>query len=371
MSSHLHPLPTPGAGAHAAGEAAAAHAATPLCPTAPTRDGRPLAARAGGKAAKRVLGLGAAALALGTALPGPAALAAPTTHGAATNASADYSYTTLGDTADPTFNQLLGINDFGMIAGYFGSGTPAATHPNQGYRVAPYTGATFTAENFPGSQQTQVIAINDWGNTVGFYANANGANFGFLDENGAMTSVSDPMTTSNPPVNQLLGFNNQGTAVGFYNDAKGNSHAYRWARQTKKFTAIAPPGSTSATATGINDHGSVAGFFTATNGATEGFIEKSGSWTILQYPGSSNTQVLGINNAGTVVGSYAGAHKSTHGFVWSAGSFKTVDDPSGVGSTVVNGLNNLGAVVGFYTDAKGNTDGFVAYPHVAGVPTAS
>src|SRR5271165_231669 len=34
---------------------------------------------------------------------------------------------------DPTFNQELGIDNAGVIAGYFGSG--AAGHPNKGYTV--------------------------------------------------------------------------------------------------------------------------------------------------------------------------------------------------------------------------------------------
>src|SRR6266404_9377176 len=64
---------------------------------------------------------------------------------------------------DPTFNQELGINNAGVIAGYFGSG--AAGHPNKGYTVVrPYnTQLDFTNENFPGSFQTQVIGINNRG----------------------------------------------------------------------------------------------------------------------------------------------------------------------------------------------------------------
>ncbi len=42
-----------------------------------------------------------------------------------------YSFTTLNNSNDLTFNQLLGINDHGEIAGYFGSGV--AGHPNKGY----------------------------------------------------------------------------------------------------------------------------------------------------------------------------------------------------------------------------------------------
>jgi hypothetical protein len=53
----------------------------------------------------------------------------------AATARIGYGFRTLDDTADPTFNQLLGINDSGLIAGYFGSGAPG--HPNMGYQLAP------------------------------------------------------------------------------------------------------------------------------------------------------------------------------------------------------------------------------------------
>ena len=282
--------------------------------------------------------------------------------------SAHYSFLTLGDDRDPTFNQLLGINDFGEIAGYFGSGSPADVHPNKGFTVAPYSANTFTNENFTGSQQTQVTAINDWGNTVGFYALPSGANYGFLDEDGVISSVTDPLTTSKPPVDQLLGFNNNGQAAGFYNDAKGNGHAYTWDRMTKAFTPVIPPGATSATATAINDHGEVAGFFTETNGNIISFIKQGGAWTRVAVPGSTTTEVFGLNDQGSAVGMYVGQHKQTYGFIFNGGGLSTVSDPNGVGSTIVNGLNNAGDLVGFYTDAKGNTDGFVAAPRLVGIP---
>src|SRR5579871_4509728 len=61
-----------------------------------------------------------------------------------------YAFTTLDDQADPTFNQLLGINDHGVIAGYFGSGLSG--HPNKGYTlVPPYGQGNYINENFPGS----------------------------------------------------------------------------------------------------------------------------------------------------------------------------------------------------------------------------
>ena len=222
-----------------------------------------------------------------------------------------------------------------------------------------------------GSQQTQVTAINDWGNTVGFYASASGANYGYLDEGGVTSSVSDPLTTSKPPVNQLLSLNNDGQAAGFYNDSKGNSHAYIWDRITRAFTPVNPLGATSATATAINDHGAVGGFFTEANGNIASFIKQGTTWKILSVPGSATTEIFGLNDEGAAVGMYVGQHKQTYGFIYSSqGTFKTISDPNGVGSTVVNGLNNLGQIVGFYTDTNGNTDGFIASDHLVGIPFA-
>ena len=40
----------------------------------------------------------------------------------AVQAAPTYTFQTLNNNADPTFNQLLGINNAGTIAGYFGSG---------------------------------------------------------------------------------------------------------------------------------------------------------------------------------------------------------------------------------------------------------
>ena len=79
------------------------------------------------------------------------------------------SFTTLNDAADPTFNQLLGINNGGKIAGYFGSGAPG--HPNKGYTLTPpYGQGNYHNENFPGSVQTQVTGLNNKDLTVGFWA---------------------------------------------------------------------------------------------------------------------------------------------------------------------------------------------------------
>src|SRR5271157_974191 len=80
-----------------------------------------------------------------------------------------YTFFTYDNPSDPTFNQLLGINNSGLISGYFGSG--AAGHPNQGYLFTPPS--SYASENFPNSVQTQVTGLNNIGTTVGFFSNTN------------------------------------------------------------------------------------------------------------------------------------------------------------------------------------------------------
>ena len=179
--------------------------------------------------------------ALGLALPQAAGAAQAARETATSPSVTSFSFRTLDDHKDKTFNQLLSINDNGTIAGYFGIGTPAATHPNKGYVLhAPYGQNNYTNENFPGSQQTQVTGINLSGTTCGFYADPAGDNFGFVLKNGVWTAVIDPHTTGT--TNQLLGLNNNGMAVGFYTDSKGHAHGYEFNFHTDTFSAINIPG---------------------------------------------------------------------------------------------------------------------------------
>jgi hypothetical protein len=83
-----------------------------------------------------------------------------------------------------TFTQLLGINDFEVIAGYHGANV------NKGLVFTFRNG--FTPENFLGSAQTQVIGINNRGFTDGFFIDMAGTTHGFLDINGTFTTGALP-----------------------------------------------------------------------------------------------------------------------------------------------------------------------------------
>jgi hypothetical protein len=279
------------------------------------------------------------------------------------DASAGYSYQTVDNQKDVTFNQLLGINNADTIAGYFGSGMKG--HPNKGYTLH----VSFSNENFPGSAQTQVIGLNNGDATVGFWVDKEGANHGFYSIAGKTFETADDPTMSHakPAMDQLLGVNDHNVAVGFYADAKGTNHGYAYDIDTHRYSQVTVAGDSNVTAAAINNEGDIAGFATNAAGTTEGYLLLSGGRVVhLDVQGAASTQAFGVNDGDEVVGAYTvGKDKNamTYGFTWSPGfGFQTVNDPNGVGSTTINGVNDRGQVVGFYTDSKGNTDGFVGRP---------
>lgn len=319
--------------------------------------------------------IGAAVVASGALVLGSVAAAGPAAATPARVASAaashrvpaSYVFLTLGSHKDRTFNQLLGINSNGKIAGYFGSG--AKGHPNKGYTVRPpFHQSDFRSENFPGSKQTQVTGLNNHGVTVGFFSTQNKAslvddNIGFWAHNHHFHPIVFPTTdNSSPVVDQLLGVNDHRRAVGFYVNAAGNNRAYRFNIKTGNFHRVRIPGATAVVATGINNKGSISGFFTNSSGTHGFFLRHTGTLFILDAPGATMTQAFGVNKHGEVVGAWTSGSES-HGFTWTRqGGFNTVDDPNGIGATVINGIDKQGVLVGFYTNSNGNTKGMIAVP---------
>lgn len=281
-----------------------------------------------------------------------------------TGAHASYVFQNIINAGDPVFNQELGINSGGTIAGYFGDGTML---PNKGYSVVPpYGSGNFTNENFPGSVQTQVTGINNAGDTVGFWIDGAGANHGFTDFGGLFMSYDAPTTSpAVPPFTQFLGVNNSREVAGFDTEANGNDQAFTFLGNIFNFLAV--PNAMSAAATGLNNNGVVVGFDSSnTTGNTEGFIDNNGTFTHLEFPGETFTQFLGVNDSGQVVGFYMDAAGVNHGLLYNllSNTWQTVDDPfqgisAGQGTTI-NGLNDAGQLVGFYVNAAGATIGVVA-----------
>jgi hypothetical protein len=364
-------------------KARSAHARTSVRGTrSGSRIGRPLALAALGMAA-----VAGGAVAVHTfSGPAGASLTADAGHQAGAAALGarsrpSWSFSTLDNRNDPTFNQLLGINDHDQIAGYFGSG--AQGHPNKGYLLLlSRRGSQYVSENVPGAVQTQVTGLNNRGVTVGFWSGQNtasqmNANVGFYTWAGRFHSVAFPSrASSSPPVNQLLGVSDADVAVGFWTDSRGNAHGYTYSLIQHRFRAVTVPGAVSVTAAGINDAGVVAGFYTGPGGVTRAFTRgPAGRITRLTFPGASATQAFGINNLGEVAGTYmtgSGKSAESFGFTWTrGGGFRSVTDPLGRGTTTINGVNDAGDLVGFYTGPAGRTHGLLwAAGHFTAPPAA-
>jgi hypothetical protein len=289
-------------------------------------------------------------------------------------ARAGYAFQDIINPGDVTFNQELGINSSGEIAGYFGSGN--AGFPNKGYTtVPPSYNTSFTNENFPASAQTQVTGINDAGTTVGFWSDTNlgggDNNFGFVDQGGVFTGVNNPNTGAGPPtINQLLGVNNGNLAVGFYVDGNGVTHGYTYGIVGGIFSAdINDPNAGAGsgqgtTAAAINNAGEIAGFYVDSSGVFHGFVDSGGSFSTIDPTGSTSTVLLGINDNGFAVGDWIDSSMVMHGLLYDLNNntFQNVDDPFGIGTTTINGINDKGQLVGFYVNGEDRTIGLLATP---------
>ena len=178
-----------------------------------------------------------AARALGTVALTAAAAGGFIASGGTAHADAPttFTYTTLNNSNDLTFNQLLGINDNGVIAGYFGSGM--AVHPNKGYYLLPhYCQLDYRVENFPGSTQTQVTGLNNGSAQVGFpvphqHRHRRRLRLVLARQRAHLHPGQRPAARpgsrpDQPPVTQLLGVNDHNIAVGFENDSNSDAHGF-------------------------------------------------------------------------------------------------------------------------------------------------
>jgi hypothetical protein len=295
-------------------------------------------------------------------------VAAAPAHAAVQRPAVSYSFRKLDNGSDGAFNELLGINNHGVISGYYGPGSPGPR--SKGYELAaPYGPASYRAENYPGSAQTVVAGLDSKRITVGYYSTAgswDSAIFGFYKAAGHFHEVVDPAGRSAAPqVTELLGVNNSGVAVGYYLDGNGNAHSFRYNTHTGVFSKIGIGGAVSLTATGINNHGAVTGYFNLSSGPVRSFLMTAARTYKFVSKGAGMSQAFGVNDFNEVVGVNTSGG-SISGFTWRpATGFHAVGVPASMGksgTTWINGVNDAGDLVGFYTGPGGDTNGLLATP---------
>jgi hypothetical protein len=276
-----------------------------------------------------------------------------------------YTFTTIDNPSDPSFNQILGLNNEGRLGGYYGSG--AVGHPNRGYIVyPPYHQLNFKNVNFPSAMDTQVTCLNNKKFVGGFYVDSNGSTSGFIDWLGIWFSYADPQARTKNPVTEILGLNDAGTAVGFYVASPNRYVAFTLDPQTGVFRDLHVPGVKGAVATGISGRGHITGYERTQSNAIIGFVEEQGTFGTFSYPRSKETRAFGITTFDRIVGSYVDG-RGTHGFVSMDPQkiHKAVWQPINYPfskSTVVTGINIHGMLSGYYVKKDGTTHGFIATP---------
>ena len=128
-----------------------------------------------------------------------------------------------------------GINNHNDVVGSYSPDFTVAAD----YKGFVYDGENFTTIADPlGANGTFAQGINDAGEVVGYYVDANNQKHGFIDNGGVFTTVDDALGVHGTVLN---GINNAGAVVGYYVDANNVTHGFV-ANPTVTITVVTPNG---------------------------------------------------------------------------------------------------------------------------------
>jgi probable HAF family extracellular repeat protein len=138
-----------------------------------------------------------------------------------------------------------GINNHGAVVGtYVDAGGRSHGFLLERGEVTPIDPPKAGDLDLAGAQ-VQAQDINDRGQIVGFYQDAQGTFHGFLHHAGEFTDLDPPEAAADDrngfAESAAFGVNNRGQVVGQYVDAEGVLHGYLWERG-RGFETIDPPG---------------------------------------------------------------------------------------------------------------------------------
>lgn len=211
----------------------------------------------------------------------------------------------------------------------------------------------------PGATDTQAFGINDLGDIVGRYDDADFNTHGWLRHNGKLSTIDFPGAPFTAP--RLI--NNGGEIVGRYIDVNGTSHAFLL--RGGHFTSIDFPGAIDTRGRGIDDFGRITGNYRMADGVEHGFLRDAhGVFHTVDVPGSSGTDVWTINDVGVMVGDFTDQSGVVHGYVLKEDEFITQDFPSPLAQdTSTRYISLSGRTAGVWDDAAGNDRGYISTRH--------
>jgi hypothetical protein len=207
---------------------------------------------------------------------------------------------------------------------------------------------------------TVVAGINDARDTTGSFATCDAIScniHGFVRDQHGKTSTFDPPGAVET---FAIGINNQGTVAGYYNPNPQFTASHGFVRDKKgDITVFDAPGAGALGTypTCINSSGEIAGIFWDALLMTHGFIrDSSGNVIVFDPPNSTGTGVWAVNDGGEIAGSFGSPDQPFgRGFVrHQNGSFTVFDAPNAVETGVV-GINNSSEVTGYFWESINGT----------------
>ncbi len=282
----------------------------------------------------------------------------------------------------PAFPPLLGtvgddINNVGLATGYYVDAGVSPGDPPQSYVgfTVHADGSGFTSFTRSGYQQTGASGIDDAGNIVGVSVVVYGQGTGFLKTPGGVYSNIDPSLGGLPSVySEAIGINNSGTVVGYFDSTLPASidllqqDAHGFILSGGVYTQFDVPALVGygTELFDMNSSGVVTGsFLDNTFGLPHGFIYSP--QTGFSVPGAAFSSAIGgINEAGDYTYS-ALSYDPTSPIGYGSTSYLVKGgvpialDVPGATYVAAQGLNDHDQVTGLYTDATG-IHGFIASP---------
>jgi hypothetical protein len=191
-----------------------------------------------------------------------------------------------------TFTIAKGINREGVIVGSFGTSTSSSSSTH-GFILRH---GSFTQVDVPDASNTWVTGINDSGTISGYYIGSSGSTQGFVQAPSQAIVTEDFPGSTETAVNAI---NNRGDLTG--QTSPPFISAFLYTNSDDQWTDFYYPGAMTTTGDGINNSGEVVGIWNPSNPSppSEGFLRGAD----------------GINDAGAIVGNYNDSAGVIHGFV--------------------------------------------------------
>src|SRR5437868_8302024 len=184
---------------------------------------------------------------------------------------------------------------------------------------------TITFLTLPGGTDGAARAINNNGQIAGYYDPSGRHWHGFIYDLNLQTYVI--VKPPGPPktINGLgvQGINNAGLTVGFLT-REGSFIQHGFLRDASgKYTNITYPNQPgSQSASGINNFNDIVGSYSIQGGANyNGYLLHQGVFSTIIYPGAATTFPGGINDTGTIAGYWIDSSSRDHGFMLQNGVY--------------------------------------------------